>query len=93
MANGMQDQGQGQPQGGQGQVDMQTLPTDVLTSMAVVFQGFSEMGAPPSALEKIQQALALYEAGLSELSGGQGGGGQAPVSQNPEGMPMGPQGI
>jgi hypothetical protein len=93
MANGMQEQPQGQPQGGQGQPNMQSLPSDVLTSMAVVLQGFSEMGAPPSALEKIQQALALYEAGLSELSGGGAGGGQAPVSENPEGMPVGPQGV
>jgi len=91
MANGMQPGPEQQQGGGQGP-NMETLPSDVLTSMAIVFQGFSEMGAPESALQKMQQALALYDDALNEISGG-GQGGRAPVAQNPEGMPMGPQGV
>jgi len=92
-----QMQGQGQAQGD----DMSTLPTDILVSMRVIGQAFQEGGAPQSALEKLGQAITLYEQALQEVSGGgmpqegqmQQRQGAQPVAQNPEGMPMGPQGI
>lgn len=82
-----QQQGQGQGQGAQ------TLPTDILVGMQAVGEALMQAGAPEPILQKLAQAMKLYEEVLSEVSGGGQGGRPQPAPTEQVGQPMGPAGV
>ena len=83
----MDGQQQGQGNGAQ------TLPTDVLVGMQAVGEALIQAGAPEPVLQKLAQAMQLYEQVLAEVSG-QGGGGQPqPMPAQQPGSPVGPSGV
>lgn len=86
-----QGQGQGQ-QGG----SSKSLPTDVLVGMQAVGEALAQAGAPEQLLNKLSQAMKLYEEVLAEVSGGGQGQGQQqgrPVPAQQQGQPMSPAGV
>lgn len=91
----MQGQGQGQEQGqgqGQGQGG-QTLPTDVLVGMQAVGEALMQAGAPEPLLQKLAQAMKLYEDVLAEISGQSGGRRPEPMPTEQAGTPVSPAGV
>lgn len=83
--------GQQMPSKNQGAGEMsKTLPTDIIVGMQQIGQAMTEMGVPQQTLEKLAQAIVLYQEAIQEGLGGgsqgQGKGQMAPSDQ--QGVPM-----
>ena len=102
MQDGMQSDGvpvgreseqQGSPEGEIGAL-VQNIGGGMMTFAKIA----SEAGAPPSAIQKIEASMQMFQDAISEIQGApeggepQGGGRAVPM-QSPEGRPMGPQGV
>lgn len=73
----------------------QNLPTDVLNGMRAVGQALQQAGVPDEIMQKLGQAVSLYEEVLQEVSGGGAGPqGNQPAPRQVEtiGNQAGPQG-
>lgn len=97
MAAGMPDDNQmveggnvSDDQGGPN-TEVSQLTQNVAQGLVTVFELAQKTGAPPSAMEKLQQSAMLFQSAMDELSGGGGATQGAEPMPQPEGQPvMGP---